>query len=268
MGGSPAKTTSDSTQTQVNPNQGYVDWANQQQKNQYNQIQPATTQLLGNFNNPSSINPLLTAASGAVQGDITGQGGPYTSLKNNLLGNFDTGAQKTVLDPLKNQLIKEGIYSSGPGISLQNDAGTQLAQQRGLLGSQVDVQELNMANQLGQQTFQDQITALMTALGLVPPQVQNVGGGTTTGSSTSTSTPASQGAMGLLGQIAGQVIPALLTGGASLPFSLGSSVAGGGIGAGGLGALQAFGGGVSNPGQNLINTNPSQYQLGSGLTFK
>lgn len=210
-------TTSSST-TQTNPNQGYVDWANQQSQNQYNAIQPATTQLLGNFNNPSSINPLLTAASSAVENDINGTSGgsgPFTSLKNNLLGTFDTGTQQNQT-ALQNQLKSTGLLNSGPGMAVLANAGNQAAQQRGLLGSQVDTQELGLASQLGQQTFSDQLESLAAALGILPPQVQNVGGGTTNGTST-TQTPFNTG--GLLGTIAGAAIPAILTGGASLPAS-------------------------------------------------
>lgn len=214
--------TTTSSSTQVNPNQGYVDWANQQNQAQYNNIQPATTQLLGNFSNPASINPLLTDVSNSVQSDIEGKGGPYTSLKNNLLGTFDTGTQQNQT-ALTNQLQAKGLLNSGPGMAVLANSGNQAAQQRGLLGAQTDVQELNMANQLGQQTFQDQIQSLITSLGITPPQVQNVGGGTTNSSST-TQTPFNAG--GLLGTIAGAAIPAIMSGGATLPLSLASAGAG------------------------------------------
>lgn len=175
--------------TVTDPLSGYKNWAADQKQSQYNQIQPATGSLLGYYNNnfgktdfSGQMPQLSQDVNKAVQGDVEGTGGPFTSLKQNLLGSFDTGAKKYTLDPMREQLIKEGIYSSGGGLGALSDAGNNLAQQRATLGSQVDVNELNFANQLGQQQFQNNqllgfqnpLTALGAAQSIQPPNVQDI----------------------------------------------------------------------------------------------
>lgn len=217
-----------------------------------NQLTSTYMPQLGQTDFTSQTPQLLQDIYKAVQGDVEGTGGPFTSLKQNLLGSFDTGAQKFTIDPLKEQLIKEGLYSSGPGMDVLQNAGTNIAQQRGLLGSQVDTQLLNMANSLGQQQFntqqqlgfQDPLQALQAAYGLVTPPGSL---GTNIATSTMQVPGQSSGIGGLLGTIAGQAIPAMFTGGASLPFTAGAS----GIGALGnslYDPMQAFGtAGIASP---------------------
>lgn len=220
-----------------------------------NQLTSTYMPQLGQTDFSSQTPQLLQDIYKAVQGDVEGTGGPFTSLKQNLLGSFDTGAQKFTIDPLKEQLIKEGLYSSGPGMDVLQNAGTNIAQQRGLLGSQVDTQLLNMANSLGQQQFntqqllgfQNPIQALQAAYGIdTPPGAL----GTNIQTASQYVQPQSSGMGQLLGSIAGQAIPALLTGGASLPFTMGSQVAG-------------FGGGTSpyKPPMDLSSFSPTGFHM-------
>lgn len=212
-------------QTIQDPLAGYKQWAANQDQSQFGIVQPATQPLMDYFSKnfgqtdfSGQMPQLSQDVTKAVQGDVEGTGGPFTSLKNNLLGAFDTGAQKFTLDPLKNQQIKEGIYSSGPGMSQMSDAGTSLAQQRGVLGSQVDTQLLDIANRLGQQQFQnnqllgftDPLQALTQAQSILPTNVQDINNLAYQQPNTGAS---------LLGQILPMVASAALagpTGGASL----------------------------------------------------
>lgn len=127
----------------------------------YKQIQSSLPALQGFFNqnfgntSGSNVNPLLTAVSNAVLGDVTGQSGqsgPYSSLKQNLLGSYDTGEANTQQN-LMQQLQAQGLLNSGPGLAVLGQHNNQSAQQRALLGSQMDTQLLDMANQLGMQQF-------------------------------------------------------------------------------------------------------------------
>lgn len=126
--------------------------------------------------------PLSQAAYKSVEQDVTGTGGPYASLKQNLLGSFDTG-QTQASQTLQQQLQAQGLLGSGAGMAVLGNQGVNAAQQRALLGSNVDVQELNMANQMGQQLLQNNqqqgFNNPMTALGQIQslsqaPQFQNL----------------------------------------------------------------------------------------------
>lgn len=174
--------------TVTDPQASYKQWQTGELQNQYNQIQPATNRLMGYFDDNfgqsdfgTQIPQLLRDVIGSVQGDVSGTGGPFTSLKKNLLGDFDVGAQDSS-DRLKEQLIKQGIYSSGGGLDAQSSAGAESARQRALLGSEVDVNMLNFANQLGQQQFQNNqllgiqnpLTALQAAQGILPQNAPEI----------------------------------------------------------------------------------------------
>jgi hypothetical protein len=135
---------------------------------------PTTT--LGN------MDPLFQQTYGALEGDVSGQGGPFTSLQKNLLGAFDTQANQA--QAAQNaQLQQEGIYSSGLGMGANNNLQAQLATNRGALSSEVGVDELNMAQQLSQSLmgqnqlmgFTDPMQALQQISSLSqPPQFQNI----------------------------------------------------------------------------------------------
>lgn len=249
-------------QTIQDPLAGYKNWAaNTAQSNYGNYVQPNLPGL-SNYANKNfgqtpqqtlaNLDPLSQDVYGAVQGDITGKGGPFTSLKNNLLGSFDAGAQKFTLDPMKEQLIKEGIYSSGAGQGVLSNAGNDLAQKRALLGSQVDTQLLDTAQGLGQNVmsqnqlmgFTDPLQALTTAMGLIqPPGVQDLNNQVYQQPNTFAD---------LLGKIAPAVISALPGIG---------SIAGASQG---ITPLQAFGGGTAPynaPQSGFLGYNPQQYSL-------
>ena len=128
------------------------------------------------------MDPLFQQTYGAVSGDVTGQGGPFTSLQKNLLGAFDQQANSA--QAAQNaQLQQEGIYSSGLGMGANNNLQANLATQRGALSSQVGTQELQMADTLSQQLMQQNqlmgytnpLNALMSMYSLsTPPNFQNV----------------------------------------------------------------------------------------------
>lgn len=130
----------------------------------------------------SNEDPLSKAVYGSVQQDISGGGGPFASLKQNLLGSFDTG-QINAKNTLEQQLQSQGLLGSGAGMAVLGNQGVDAAQQRALLGSNVDVQELNLANLLGQQLLQNNqqqgFSNPMAALGMIgnlssPPNFQDV----------------------------------------------------------------------------------------------
>lgn len=133
-------------------------------------------QTLGN------MDPLFQQTYGAVSGDVTGQGGPFTSLNKNLLGAFDQQANQA--QAAQNaQLQSEGIYSSGLGMGANNNLQSNLATQRGALSAQNTVNELNMADTLSGQLMSqnqlmgqvDPLTALQQVQSLsTPPNMGNV----------------------------------------------------------------------------------------------
>lgn len=232
MGGSKQQTIQD-------PAAAYKNWANTTKQEQFNQQAPER-QVLGNYftsnfgggglDQISSANPLYGDVYKALQGDVEGKGGPFTSLKNNLLGSFDTQAGKST-EALKNQLVKEGIYSSGQGIGVQSDLASQLAQQRGLVSSQADVELLNMANQIAQQQINNQqllgftnpLQTLQQQYTMSNPyEAQNI--------QMPTIIPGQSSPWGsLLGTVAGGALGSFLGPmGTSVGASLGKSLAGGG----------------------------------------
>lgn len=129
----------------------------------------------------AGMNPMFQDIYNSVQGDVSGSGGPFASLKQNLLGSFDTG-QKAADTSMQNQLQAQGLMGTGAGMALEGQEGTQAAQQRATLGANTDVSMLNMANQLAQeltqqnqvQGFQNPMTALQQIQSLMqPPEFQS-----------------------------------------------------------------------------------------------
>lgn len=158
-------------------------------QNFYNQNYGQNAQTtLGN------MDPLFQQTYGAVQGDVTGQGGPFTSLNKNLLGAFDQQANQA--QAAQNaQLQSEGIYSSGLGLGANNNLQSNLATQRGALSAQNTVNELSFADQLSQQLMQqnqlmgqvDPMQALQAIQSLsTPPNLGNIDNTYYTPQSTST----------------------------------------------------------------------------------
>lgn len=170
------------------PLAGYKNWAASTTQQNYGQNVQPNLPMLGDYfkqNFGQGVNqtfnntdPLFQDIYKSLQGDIEGKGGPFSSLKQNLLGAFDQGAQKFTMDPLKEQMIKEGIYSSGPGMGVMANAGNDLATQRASISSQTDVNELSMAEQLSsllmgynqQQGFDNPLMALNSAYTMGQPQ--------------------------------------------------------------------------------------------------
>lgn len=186
-----------------------------------------------NFGNTSGsgVNPLLSAVSSSVLGDISGQGGPYTSLLQNTLGTFDAG-QEQAQQGLNQQIQAQGFGGSGAGMAVLGDQGANAAQQRALLASQLGVNELNTANQLGLQQFNigqqlgfsDPMAALSAIQSLAsPPNFENV-------DNTLYQQPST---FSQIAPILGQLGGAALSGGMNLMGSNAIAGALGGLGGGG-----------------------------------
>ena len=191
-------------------------------------VQPRLGQWSSMAMNPYADNPLLSSVESGVLNDITGksgESGPFSSLKRNLLGNFDVGQRQTS-NNLQQNLQAKGLLGSGAGMAVMGNQGTDAARQRGLLGSQVDTQLYDMANQLGQQKIQDQISAMQMLLGgYQAPQFQNID------TTKFDATPGLLAQLGsLLGKVGGNAVP-----GAGAVAGAGAGAAGGGIGWGVMG---------------------------------
>jgi hypothetical protein len=91
---------------------------------------------------PDVINQLLGQVKSGLQGQFSADTGPFAALKKNLLGTSQEAYEQNVAAPLKESLIKQGLYTSGPGYDILSSSGLDQAKQQALLGSQLDLQGL------------------------------------------------------------------------------------------------------------------------------
>lgn len=130
----------------------------------------------------AGMNPMFQDIYGSLMKDVGGGGGPFSDLKQNLLGSFDAG-QANAAKSTQQQLQAQGLGDTGAGMAVAGQQGVDAAQQRALLGSQADTQMMSMADQISQQLtqqnqqqgFQNPMSALQQIYQLSQaPNFQNV----------------------------------------------------------------------------------------------
>jgi hypothetical protein len=201
-----------------------------------NNLNQSTGQTLANQS------PLFQSLYNDVSQDVSGSGGPFSALTQNLLGSFDT-QQNNTQQQLQQQLQAQGLLGSGAGMAVLGNQGVNAAQARAGLVDQNQVNMLNYANQiaqfLAQQNQQQGFNNPMAALGEIqslatPPNFQDVN------NSYYTPAPTSQGFQQALGDVlaTGNTVASLMSG---MPSS--------------------------TPGLGTTGTSPNYYTTNNGMGF-
>lgn len=197
----------------------------QQQYNSYSANLPTLMGMgrnLGNFSTSQAGFPDILNQANTSQSDLLRiasggpDSGPFAALKQNLLGNFDQGVERYTMNPLRERLIQQGIYSSGPGNDAQSTAGIDAARQRALLGAEQDVNALGMQQNAinSSANLGGQISNILQLLGFSDPMEAiraSQNGPNYQSIETNTYTPQPNPGMGQLGQLLGSFAGPLMS---------------------------------------------------------